>query len=61
MSDVPPHVEQKWKAAERKAQLPGATLSKLQRDIEDAVRCHADWLLSENSVKQLAEADSCKE
>jgi len=58
MSDLPPHVKAKWKAVERKAQLPGATFRGLLNDIGDAVDAYVDWLLGVRSVQQLAQSDN---
>jgi hypothetical protein len=58
MSNVPPHVEEKWKMVERKAQLPGATLSGLLNDIGDALEAYVIWWLNKWSVEQLAQADN---
>jgi hypothetical protein len=57
MSDLPPDVEAKWKVIERKAQVYGATLSRLSDDFEDALRLSLNWLLKENSEKKLAQTD----
>lgn len=57
MSDLPPHIEQKLKAIERKAHIPGATLSRLSGDIEEALRASLNWWLKEHSEEKLAQTD----
>jgi hypothetical protein len=57
MSDLPLHIEQKLKAVERKAQVPGATLSRLSGDIEEALRASLNWWLKEHLEEKLTQAD----
>jgi hypothetical protein len=57
LNDLPRHVEEKWKAVERKAQIPGVMLSDLYEEFDDALRAYLDCWLKDDSVKQLAQTD----
>ncbi|HEX6716091.1 MAG TPA: hypothetical protein VF088_03225 [Pyrinomonadaceae bacterium] len=57
MNDLPLHIERKWEVIRHKAQVRGATLSKLSKDFEDALRASLEWWLKADSEKKLTQTD----